>query len=293
MSCERKFAQLLFGSDDLAKIEYFENLALCFDDRERVYEIINLDIATSIPEDSVFLGVDIRSVIEFESENVSNISDIYEQQANAIRNVMENEEWTKTAFLEPTSNYIIINFPGSLEIPVFDSSYKNLLIFLRENEFNLVEINFLDANMFQTPNDFISAQFTFAAISTSHEYSGMPILNALVNMHCITNKKAKKCGKIINMSPEELLEQTIQPIQAITNSALALFSNFNDICQFKTLDFYDNEELHSFIEIIDELLDYDPSYDSRVSDHIPSDVSDDMLIIRPFGLESGINDDEY
>ena len=247
-----KYAQIVIGPAGSGKSTYIRHISDYFKNIKRTVHCINLDpAADDLQYEPV---VDVRTAI-----NVKEIMNKYGYGPNGgliycMEQIVADIEWIDTEIGEHDYDYLLISFPGQIELFSHLPILPQIINLLTQKGYHLVAVFLLDSQFIIDPTKFLSAGLVVLSAMTMLE---IPHLNVLSKCDLLSEEQKNLIESYLEMDTLILSSNIslIPKLKNLTNKICELIDEFNMI-QFQLLDLKDIDSIFRLETQIDLLLQY-------------------------------------
>ena len=273
-----RFAQIVMGPAGSGKSTYIKRMSEYYQSIKRVVHCVNLDPAA---DDVLYEPViDIREAI-----SVPEIMKKYGYGPNGaliycMEQVVNDFEWFDTEIGEHEYDYLLIDFPGQIELFSHLDVLPRIIEMLNEKGYHLTAVFLLDSQFMIDPSKFLSGGLVALSAMTMLE---IPHLNLLSKCDLLSSDQKEMIELFTDMDTLSLGASIKKgtKLEKLTEKICELIDNFN-LLQFYPFDIKDNDTVSSIATEIDILLQYadnadndDPEFnDDEMQDEGPDPMPD-------------------
>ena len=253
-----RFAQVLIGPAGAGKSTYIKRVSDHYATIKRRVHCVNLDPAADyLPYDP---EIDIRDAI-----SVREVMQRFKLGPNgalvcALEVIAQGRgEWFDDAIGEHEYDYLLIDFPGQIEIYSHLSVLNDFMEMLQVKGYNVLVVYCMDSQFMSDPAKFLSG--SLVALSTMTMLQ-LPHINILTKCDLLTEESKEKIDWFTEMDPYALAEQVKEGtgIVKLTEAVCELIERYR-LVQWKTFNIHDEENVGELLAEIDMILQYFESVD--------------------------------
>lgn len=266
-----RFAQIVMGPAGSGKSTYIKRMSEYYQSIKRVVHCVNLDPAA---DDILYEPViDIREAI-----NVPEIMKKYGYGPNGaliycMEQVVNDFEWFDTEIGEHEYDYLLIDFPGQIELFSHLDVLPRIIGMLNEKGYHLTAVFLLDSQFMIDPSKFLSGGLVALSAMTMLE---IPHLNLLSKCDLLSADQKEMIELFTDMDTLSLGASIKKgtKLEKLTQKICELIDNFN-LLQFYPFDIKDNDTVSSIATEIDILLQYADNADNDDPEFKDEDMQDE------------------
>lgn len=258
------YAQLVIGPAGSGKSTYCSSLYRHCETMGRTIYIANLDPAAE--NFNYPVSMDIRELISL--HDVMNELGLGPNGAliYCMEELEDNlDDWLSEKlddFLD--DDYLVFDCPGQLELFSHVSVLKNFLDHIKQRNFNICVVYFLDSQFMTDVTKFISGCLSSLSAMVQLE---VPHVNVLTKMDLVKNRK--ELEDFLSPEPKVLLSQlnlSMAPQFGKLNKALIDMINEFRMLSFVPLDLRKESNIQSLLSQIDASIQYGGDADAKIKD---------------------------
>jgi GTPase SAR1 family protein len=259
------------GPAGSGKSTYIKRMSDYYQSIKRVVHCVNLDPAA----DEILYEpiIDIREAI-----NVPEIMKKYGYGPNGaliycMEQVVNDFEWFDTEIGEHEYDYLLIDFPGQIELFSHLDVLPRIIEMLNQKGYHLAAVFLLDSQFMIDPSKFLSGGLVALSAMTMLE---IPHLNLLSKCDLLTPDQKDMIELFTDMDTLSLGASIKKgtKLEKLTQKICELIDNFN-LLQFHPFDIKDNDTVDSIATQIDILLQYADNADNDDPEFKDSDLEDE------------------
>lgn len=247
-----RFAQIVLGPAGSGKSTYIKAMAEHYRSIHRVVHCVNMDpAATSLQYDA---AVDIREAID-----VREAMNCFGFGPNGalvfcLEEVMRDMEWLDDAIGEHDYDYLLVDFPGQIELFSHLDILPRLLKVFEQKGYHLCGVFLLDSQFMIDPSKFLSGALVALSAMTMF---GIPHINLLSKGDLLTEEQKDDLEPYVTMYTDVITSVFPEGsrLRKLTASICELIDRFN-LVQFDILNIKDNEVMQQVSAQIDMILQY-------------------------------------
>ena len=247
-----RFAQIVMGPAGSGKSTYIKRMDEYFQSIKRVVHCVNLDPAA---DDLLYEPViDIREAI-----NVPEIMKKYGYGPNGaliycMEQVVNDFEWFDTEIGEHEYDYLLIDFPGQIELFSHLDVLPRIIAMLEEKGYHMCAVFLLDSQFMIDPAKFLSGGLVALSAMTMLE---IPHLNLLSKCDLLSEEQKSMLDLFIDMDTMALGASIKKgsKLDKLTQKICEVLDSFN-LLQFFPFNIKDNDTVLGIATEIDILLQY-------------------------------------
>ncbi|EAY11210.1 ATP binding protein, putative [Trichomonas vaginalis G3] len=266
-----RFAQIVMGPAGSGKSTYIRRMAEHYETIKRVVHCVNLDPAA----DELFYDpvIDIREAI-----NVKEVMNKHGFGPNGaliycMEQVVSDYEWFDTEIGEHEYDYLLIDFPGQIELFSHLNILPRLIAMLQEKGYHLCAVFLLDSQFMIDPSKFLSGGLVALSAMTMLE---IPHFNILSKCDLLSPQQKDTLDLFTEMDTMSLGSSVKKgtSIDKLTTKICELIDNFN-LLQFYPLNIKDEDNVVGISTEIDIILQYFDNADNDDPEFGNQDMEDE------------------
>lgn len=247
-----KFAQVVIGPAGSGKSTYVKRMADHYETLKRAVHCVNMDPAADYLPYSP--DVDIRDAI-----STQEVMQRYKIGPNgALVCCLEliskgRGEWFDDVIGSLEYDYLLIDFPGQIEIYSHMTILPDLMAMLQDKGYNVIAIYCMDSQFMGDPAKFLSG--SLVALSSMTMVT-IPRMNVLTKCELLTEADREQIDWFTEMEASAVADNVKTPsLQGLTTAISELFDNFR-IVQWQLLDSTDDTMVADLATEIDTIIQY-------------------------------------
>ena len=253
-----RFAQVLVGPAGAGKSTYIKRVSDHYATIKRTVHCVNLDPAAEyLPYEP---DIDIREAV-----SVSEVMKRYKLGPNGalvccLEIVAQGRgEWFDDVIGEHEYDYLLIDFPGQIEIYSHLEVLNHFMEMLRVKGYNVLVVYCMDSQFMSDPAKFLSG--SLVALSTMTRLQ-LPHINILTKCDLLTDESMEKLDWYTEMDAYALAEQVREGtgLVKLTDAICELMEQYR-LVQWRTFNIRDEEGVGVLLGEIDMILQYFESAD--------------------------------
>ena len=265
------------GPAGSGKSTYIKRMADYYQSIKRVVHCVNLDPAA---DDVLYEPViDIREAI-----NVPEIMEKCGYGPNGalvycMEQVVTDFEWFDTEIGEHEYDYLLIDFPGQIELFSHLDILPRIIAMLREKGYHLCAVFLLDSQFMIDPSKFLSGGLVALSAMTMLE---IPHLNLLSKVDLLPDEQKDLLDLFTEMDTMSLCTSVKRgtKLEKLTEKICEVIDNFN-LLQFFPFTIKDNDNVAGIATEIDVILQYFDNADNDDPEFQNDEMQDEGLDPMP------------
>jgi GTPase SAR1 family protein len=266
-----RFAQIVMGPAGSGKSTYVQRMSEYYQSIKRVVHCVNLDpAADEILYEPV---IDIREAI-----TVPEIMKKYDYGPNGaliycMEQVVIDFEWFDSQIGEHEYDYLIIDFPGQIELFSHLDVLPRIIKMLKEKGYFLTAVFLIDSQFMLDPSKFLSGGLVALSAMTMLE---IPHLNLISKCDLLSNDQKERIELFTEMDTLSIGSSIKKgtKLDKLTQKICELIDNFN-LLHFYPFSIKDNDIVSGIATQIDILLQYADNADNDDPEFFNSDMEDE------------------